>query len=296
MTVAALLTMPYFLMAAGKAQSHPAWSWVMNNIIVVLAGVMVLGVLATLWNLMNSMVDYQKNQILHEQGIDPVGATDNQEPSFFSKMYDKAWSLVPIEKEADIQLDHDYDGIHELDNRLPPWWLWTFYITIIAGVGYLYVYHMSDIGLSQQEEYEVAMKKGEDQKATFAARQVNSIDEKNMIAYTDAKSLSTGHDIFIANCAACHGKLGEGGVGPNMTDKNWIHGGSIANVYQTIKNGVPEKGMIAWKSQLQPATMLKVASYIKTLAGTNPPNQKKAEGPIYEEEIAVNEELSETGE
>jgi len=189
-----------------------------------------------------------------------------------------------------IDLGHDYDGIRELDNRLPPWWVWTFYLTIFIGLGYLYVYHGSDIGLSQHEEYVAEMQRGEDEKAAFAARQKNSIDENNLVEVTDAGKLNKAHGIYIANCAACHGPEGQGGVGQNLTDKYWVHGGSLSDIYQTIKNGVPEKGMIAWKAQMQPATILNLASYIRTLQGTNPPNQKKKEGDFYEDVLSASTE------
>ena len=127
------------------------------------------------------------------------------------------------------------------------------------------------------------MAEGEAAKEEYAARQVNSIDEKNLVEVTDPKELDKAFGIYIANCAACHGNEGQGGVGQNLTDKYWVHGGSLSDVYQTIKNGVPEKGMIAWKAQMQPATILSLASYIRTLQGTNPPNQKASEGEFYEE-------------
>jgi len=281
---------PMVAMAATKGKSNVYLDWMYHNIFLVMGIILIAGVGITLWNAMNGLVDYQKKELLREQGIELAPVKKVKEPSFFSKLYDKAWSLVPIEKEADIDLGHDYDGIRELDNRLPPWWVWTFYLTIFIGVVYLYVHHGSDIGMSQHEEYIAEMEKGEAQKAAFAARQVNAIDEANLVAVTDAPSLEKAREIYIANCAACHGNEGQGGVGPNMTDMYYIHGGSIYDVYQTIKNGVPEKGMIAWKSQLQPATILNLASYIKTLEGTNPPNPKEKQGELYEEVLSASVE------
>lgn len=282
-----ILAMPLLTMAQGKAKSNPYLEWAYNNVFLVMGVIVIAGAGITLWNAMNGIVDYQKKELLREQGVEYVPPKRVKEDSFFKKMYDYAWSLVPIDKEADIDLGHDYDGIRELDNRLPPWWVWTFYLTIAISIGYLYVYHGSDIGLSQHEEYVAEMERAEDEKAAFAARQKNSIDEKNLVAVTDAKQLEKAQALYIANCAACHGPEGQGGVGPNMTDNYWIHGGSISDVYQTIKNGVPEKGMIAWKTQMQPSTILNLASYIKTLVGTNPPNPKKQEGELYEEVLSA---------
>lgn len=271
-------------MAAGKIKTNPAWSWILNNMIFIIAGLIITGVFMALWNLTNSIMIDKGRQYLRAKGIEPSPKPKQSSETFISKWYKKSWNLVPIEKEADIQLDHNYDGIRELDNSLPPWWLYGFYLSIIVGIGYLYVYHYSDLGLTQHEEYEIAISEGERQKFEFAARQVNTIDEKNLVSLTDEKSLAVGGGAFKISCAACHGQEGQGGVGPNLTDKYWIHGGSVAQIYKTIKNGVPEKGMIAWKSQLQPTTMHKIASYIQTLQGTNPPNPKAPQGDLYEEE------------
>ena len=278
-----ILSLPTWVMAAGSSKTNVYLDWMYENIFLVMGLLVVAGVGITLWNAMNGIVDYQKKAYLEAQGIEVTPVEKVKKDSIFKVLYDKAWSLVPIDREADIDLGHDYDGIRELDNRLPPWWVWTFYLTIFIGVAYLYVYHASDIGLSQHEEYIAEMERGEAEKAAFAARQKNSIDESNLVAITDAASLEKAHGIYIANCAACHGAEGQGGVGPNMTDKYWVNGGSIKDVYMTIKNGVPEKGMIAWKSQMQPTTILSLASYIKTLGGTNPPNPKAPQGDLYEE-------------
>jgi cytochrome c oxidase cbb3-type subunit 3 len=136
-------------------------------------------------------------------------------------------------------------------------------------------------GQSQKEEYEAAMKVAEQEKAAFAATQVNKIDEENLEASTDPQDLAIGKTIFSTNCVACHLANGEGSVGPNLTDEFWIHGGGIKNVYNTVKNGVPEKGMIAWSAQLKPSDIYKVSSYILTLQGTNPPNAKAPQGVKY---------------
>ncbi|HQU52955.1 MAG TPA: c-type cytochrome, partial [Saprospiraceae bacterium] len=135
-------------------------------------------------------------------------------------------------------------------------------------------------------EYEMAMKEAKQQVAEYVAAQGNLVDETNVTARTDDAALAQGKDIWIANCVACHGANGEGGVGPNMTDKYWIHGGDIKNIFNTIKYGVPEKGMISWQTQLSPSAMADVASYILTLQGTNPPNAKAPQGDLYNPEGA----------
>ena len=208
-------------------------------------------------------------------------------PSVFPQFLSKIWyqltgtGAVAIEHEKDIMIDHPHDGIYELDNRLPPWWINMFYATIVFSIGYFAYYHYFDAGKLPLDEYKEELRVGEIQKIQAADRQVNAVNENNVVALTDKTSLETGHEIFIGKCAVCHGQKGEGTVGPNMTDDYWLHGGSIKNVFHTIYNGVPDKGMIAWSNQMRPAEIQAVASYILTLKGTNPLNPKAPQGDKY---------------
>ncbi len=192
-------------------------------------------------------------------------------------------SSVPIEDEEEIMLDHVYDGIRELDNDLPPWWVYLFYATIIFSVIYLIRYQVTGHGLSGVEEYELEMAKAAAQKEQRMAEiGEDMITEDNVTFLSDEVSINAGEAIYKRNCASCHGQLGEGGAGPNLSDKYWIHGGSIQDIFSVIKYGVPEKGMIAWESIFKPEQIQEVASYIMTLEGTNPPNPKAPEGDLYE--------------
>lgn len=193
---------------------------------------------------------------------------------------------VAVEKEADVMLDHDYDGIRELDNALPPWWKYGFYVSIVAAVVYLFYFHVIGTGLNPVEEYEEEMKKAELAIAAYNAKNADQVDENNL-QMPDATGLAKGKDIFQNNCWACHGKAGEGGVGPNLTDDYWIHKGSLSDIYQSIKHGYPEKGMQAWEKQYSPKEINDLAGYIKTLKGTNPPNPKVPEGPLFIEGAAT---------
>ncbi|MFN4081532.1 MAG: cbb3-type cytochrome c oxidase N-terminal domain-containing protein [Saprospiraceae bacterium] len=205
---------------------------------------------------------------------------------FWTRMRKKYWEdAVPVEREADIMLHHNYDGIRELDNSLPPWWVNMFIITIICGAIYMFYYHFGGGGPLQAEEYEREMEKAKKEIAIALAGKANAVDESNVTLITDALALGEGELIFKNSCAACHGAQGEGNaVGPNLTDEYWLHGGGIQNVFKTIKYGVPEKGMISWQSQLKAADMQKVASYILSLQGTNPPNAKDPQGEIWKPE------------
>ena len=196
-------------------------------------------------------------------------------PKIISVWAKKLADVVPIEHEKDVLLDHNYDGIMELDNNLPPWWKFMFYASIVFGFAYLGHYHLLKTGLSSAEEYEQEMVIAEAAVAKYLKNSAANVDETSVTMVNDAGRLTKGANIFKMSCAACHGQKGEGGVGPNFTDKYWLHGGSIKNVFKTIKYGVPEKGMISWKAQLSPVQIQDVSSFIMTLQGTNPPNAKE---------------------
>jgi cytochrome c oxidase cbb3-type subunit 3 len=190
---------------------------------------------------------------------------------------------VPVEKEADVLLDHDYDGIKELDNNLPPWWKYGFYLTIVFSVLYMAHYHVVGSGNVQLEEYQAQLDEAEQQKAERLKLAASEVDENTATMMIAEADLSAGKKIYIDKCLVCHGGAGEGLVGPNLTDDYWIHGGSIKDIFKIVKYGFPSKGMLAWQGQLTPIQMQQVSSYVKSLVGTNPPNPKEAQGDLYKE-------------
>jgi len=194
------------------------------------------------------------------------------------RLMEKLNDSVPLEQEKDVMLDHDYDGIRELDNNLPPWWKYGFYITIVFACIYLWRFHVSGSGLLQQAEYEDQLITAEAEVKAYKEKMGNLVDENTATALTDASSLANGKALFTANCAACHGQLGEGGVGPNLTDIYWLHGGGVKNVFRTIKYGWPQKGMKAWEKDFGAKQIQEISSFILTLQGTNPPNAKEKQG------------------
>jgi cytochrome c oxidase cbb3-type subunit 3 len=200
------------------------------------------------------------------------------------------WKLnksADISQEQDIDLSHDYDGISELDNKLPPWWILAFSLTILFSFVYMYRYHVSHSAPLQIEELEIAIKKGEAEKAAYLAKNASNVDE-NTVVMLDAGGIASGKTLFAANCIACHGNAGEGNaVGPNLTDDYWIHGGKISDVFKTIKYGVTEKGMRSWKDDMSPVQMAQLSSYIMSLKGTNPPNAKEPQGELFKEDGAA---------
>ncbi len=198
----------------------------------------------------------------------------------FKKVKDYFVGLKPIEKEKDLMFDHAYDGIRELDNKIPPWFTYLFYATIIFGIFYMVDYHILSSGDVQATEYIKEVKFAEMQKVELI-KSGALLDENKLTALTDMASLNSGKEIFAKNCAVCHTEKGGGLVGPNLTDDYWIHGAGIKNIFTVIKDGVPAKGMISWKAQLNPRQIQEVASFILTLRGTNPPNPKAPEGVLY---------------
>lgn len=182
--------------------------------------------------------------------------------------------------EDSMLLEHEADGIKELDNNLPRWWVWLFYITIAISGVYLLYYHVLGAGDSMLVEYQKEMEKGEVIKNAALAKFESTME--TLQASADAGVLSRGQQIFATTCAPCHGLLGQGIVGSNLTDDYWIHGPEFKDNLRIIYNGVPEKGMISWKGVLKPDQIFAAASYIYTLRGTHPPNPKLPENQLQE--------------
>jgi cytochrome c oxidase cbb3-type subunit III len=196
----------------------------------------------------------------------------------------KLLSLRPLSEEKDLIMEHEFDGIHELDNPPPAWFMYLFYGTIVIGVAYFLSYHVFNIAPLQDEEYKTEMAVASKAKEAFLAKSANNIDESSVKLSADATVISEGKAIFTASCAPCHGAAGQGVVGPNLTDDYWLHGGDISDVFKTIKYGVTAKGMPNWDKQLSPKQLSDVSNYVKSLKGTNPPNAKEAQGEKEDED------------
>ena len=205
-----------------------------------------------------------------------------EEASFWKKLSQRLNDSVPVEREAEVMTDHEYDGIRELDNSLPPWWMALFYATIVFSVVYLAAYHLFGWGQLQDEEYQAELAEAKLQIEAYMAANGGALNEDNVELLTDEAKLAEGKTIYDANCAACHGTELQGTVGPNLTDTYWLHGGSVGDVFKTIRDGVPSKGMISWKAQLSPEQIQQVSSYIISREGSNPPNAKEPQGELFE--------------
>ena len=229
------------------------------------------------------LISTSKYLLKSQQIAAPARADKPKEKTIFDKLN----AAVEIEKEETILLEHDYDGIKELDNDLPPWWKYGFYLTIIVSVIYLINYHVTKTSPLQAEEYAISLKKADADIAEFMKTSASNVDESTVKLLTAPADLASGKDIFISTCAACHGKFGEGTVGPNLTDDYWLHSGGVKDIFKTIKYGWPDKGMKSWKEDFSPMQIAQLASYIKSLRGTNPPKPKDKQGDLYVEESSV---------
>jgi cytochrome c oxidase cbb3-type subunit 3 len=221
----------------------------------------------------------EKAKLAHEESL---GEND-----WYKKMMKSFTQSVPIEEEKQLLMDHDYDGIKELDNNLPPWWVYLFYACIIFSVIYLVRYEIMGAP-DQEDELKAEMARAKIEVAEYMKTAPDLMDENTVVLLDDALSLAKGKEIYTTNCVACHRPDGGGQIGPNLTDDYWILGGGIKNLFHTITNGGRDgKGMIAWKASLKPKEIQAVASYIISLKGSDPKEPKAPEGEIWVDKDAA---------
>lgn len=218
-----------------------------------------------------------EEKALRKLALEQAETKKPAKPSLLNKLM----GLRPISEEKDLVMEHTFDGIAELDNPTPAWFMVLFYGTIIFGVVYLLSYHVFGWTPLQDEEYAIELKQAEEVKTALLLKPgnaANKVNENNVELSKDAAVLQSGAALFKTACAPCHGEHGEGIVGPNLTDKYWLHGGTVKDIFKTIKYGVPDKGMIAWEKTMRPKQISELASYIISLQGSNPANAKAPQG------------------
>lgn len=207
-----------------------------------------------------------------------------KESRWYKNLVQKLTSTKPIEEESDILMNHSYDGIRELDNDLPPWWVYSFYISIVFAIGYLGYYHVFD-GDDQIDLFNQEMAQAKIDVEEYKKTATGLIDASTVELMTGAADIASGKEIYTTNCVVCHLPDGGGSIGPNLTDNHWILGGGIKNVFTTVSEGGRDgKGMIPWKSTLSAKEIAQVASYILSFQGTTPAKGKAAEGDLWESE------------
>jgi cytochrome c oxidase cbb3-type subunit III len=237
-----------------------------------------------------SAIDKITYQLLTEEQkakLEEVAQISFKNSQWYTKLLKALTKSEPIENEAALLLDHDYDGIKELDNNLPPWWIYLFYACI--GFAAIYLVRFEILGADDQEmELKKEMAQAKIEVAEYMKTAPDLMDEKTVTLLTDAPSLAEGKTIFTTNCVACHRADAGGQIGPNLTDDHWILGGGIKNLFHTITNGGRDgKGMIAWKGTLKPKEIQKVASYVISLKGSNPKDPKAPDGEVWVEEATA---------
>ncbi|RWY54340.1 cbb3-type cytochrome c oxidase N-terminal domain-containing protein [Mucilaginibacter gilvus] len=270
---------------SGDIQNYIGYgAFVTVLIVILLAMLMLLRTFTVLTKIALKAQGYTNEQIKAE--MHP--AKKEKKPK--GEAWNKLLSLRPMAEEKDLLIAHDYDGIQELDNPIPGWFMYLFYASIIFAGGYLLTYHVFHFGQLQYEEYNTEMAQAAVAKKLYLSKAANQVDENTVKLERDPEMLKAGQVIFIQNCKPCHGEHAEGSVGPNLTDDYWLHGGKISDLFKTIKYGVLAKGMPTWEKQLSPKQIADVANYVKSLQGTKPAGAKEAQGTKDEasEKLAAN--------
>jgi cytochrome c oxidase cbb3-type subunit 3 len=192
---------------------------------------------------------------------------------------------MSTQPDQDRLLDHNYDGIQEYDNPMPGWWVWVFWATIAFSV--LYWLNVPGIGTGKGRiaNYEREMSVAEAAYARFRQRGPTDATALLSLAHDPVK-LELGRTTFVASCAACHREDGGGSIGPNLTDRYWLHGGGALAIYRTVSAGVLEKGMPAWGEVLPSDALEAVVAYVTTLRGTRPPEPKEPQGALEDSSAA----------
>lgn len=203
---------------------------------------------------------------------------------------EKLYKQNTAEEILQLDLGHNYDGIRELDNNIPIWWKLGFALSIVFAVSYLYGYHVAHSKPLQQEELRIDMAMAAEQHSRYLEQTANNIDEKN-VTMLGKEDIESGKALFIkpGACATCHGENGSGivnglpGIGPNLADDYWLHKGDINAIFYSIKYGWPEKGMKAWQEDYSPKQIAQLASFVKSLQGSDPKPAKEPQGIVFKE-------------
>lgn len=209
------------------------------------------------------------------------------DPAYAARAKQSLWGRIFEVKhtstDKDVMLEHSYDNIVELNNPIPRWFMALFYITVVFGIVYVLNYHVFKVSKLQDDEYKAELEKADADYQVYLKTAGDKINATSVTALTTPEELGKGKELFMKNCFACHGQNGEGGIGPNLTDEYWLHGGGVKNIFKTISEGVQEKGMKSWKKDFSPAQIQQISSYILSLQDSKPAGAKQPEGQKWEE-------------
>lgn len=237
-----------------------------DNFILLIINLIMVGLVIYLKGIIVSIT----NSMIPEEALTKMKVKEEtkkeatEEVSFASKLT----GMVDMEDEKSILIDHDFDGIQELDNHLPPWWLWSFYASIVFAIGFHLVYDVFHIGPDQLGEYRTEMAEAEIAHAEYLLTAGPSFDETTVELTEDPTELENGATVFVNNCVSCHKESGQGSIGPNLTDEYWIYGNDVKEIFTTVKFGTGVKGMPPHEKSLTAEDMRDVSSYILTLPFT----------------------------
>ena len=268
--------------AASTAASNSMTALYVLGAMVFVVLILVIVVAIILLRSFNALVE-----ISLKEKAKALGVAYKPEPSFWTKFSQKMNASVPLEQEKDIDLGHSYDGIRELDNHLPPWWKWLFYATIAWSVVYILVFHVASSLPLSDEEYQNEVAAADLQKKQLQASQPQLAIDLDKLEYSaDAEIIARGENVYKINCVPCHRNDGGGNtIGPNLTDKYWIHGGSVKSVFTTVNDGYVDKGMPAWGKTMSQGDVRDVTFFVLSLQGTSPADAKAPQGEPVEEQV-----------
>ena len=214
------------------------------------------------------LLDQKKTLRIIIENYDPTMISKNEaveEEEITESIVKLLTDTVPIAEESSILMDHEYDGIRELDNNMPPWWVWSFVATVIFAFAYLVHFHVIKTGDLQAIEYQKSVDEAQIEIDKYMSEMAMNVDENNVVLLTDAADIQNGKNLYKVNCIVCHKENGEGLVGPNLTDDHWLYGeGDVKTVFSTIKYGT-SNGMSEHESKLNPIELQQVTSFVLSM-------------------------------
>ena len=170
--------------------------------------------------------------------------------------------------------DHCYDGIQEYDNPLPGWWKWLFIATVVFSIFYALYFHIGAPGRSMLDNYDVAL--AANTRLQFAEIGDLQPNAETIVTYANKPNwLRVGQTVFKTNCISCHGRYGEGKVGPNLTDEYYKNVRTVEDIARVLNKGAGNGAMPAWADRLHPNEIVLVSAYVASLRGTQPAAEGK---------------------